>query len=173
MADLIKNGGERLWRQIHKLILHIWEQEEMPKDWKLGIILPIHKKGDKTNCSNYRGITLLSVPYKILSGVIHNRMTPYSEEILGEYQCGFRKNRSTTDHLCTLRQIQEKCYEYNIDIYYLFIDFKQAFDKVHRKKMLQSLTLLGIPRKLVKMVEVTMAESTAAIRSTTAAQRRI
>jgi hypothetical protein len=77
-------------------------------EWSMGITQPIYKKGDKLECSNYRAITLLNVTYKVLSGILYNRVTVYTEKILGEYQCGCRANHSTIDHMFTLRQTQEK-----------------------------------------------------------------
>jgi hypothetical protein len=59
-------------------------------------------------CSNYRGISLLSTTYKILSNILLSRLTPFAEEIVGDHQCGFRRNRSTTDHIFCIRQILEK-----------------------------------------------------------------
>jgi len=70
----------------------------MLEEWSMGIIQPIYKKGDKLECSNYRAITLLNDTYKILSGILYNRLTEYAEEILVEYQCRYHVNRSTTDH---------------------------------------------------------------------------
>jgi hypothetical protein len=67
LAELIKAGGETLCCEIHKLICSIWNKEELPQQWKGSIIIPIHKKGDKTDCNNCRGISLLSTTYKILS----------------------------------------------------------------------------------------------------------
>jgi len=70
----------------------------MLEEWSMGIIQPIYKKGDKLECSNYRAITLLNVTYKILSGILYNRLTEDAKEILVEYQCRSCVNRSTTDH---------------------------------------------------------------------------
>jgi hypothetical protein len=96
-TELIKAGGETLYSEIHRLICSIWNKEELPQQWKESIIIPIYKKGDKTDCNNYRGISLLSTASKILSNIILARLTPYVSEVIGDHQCGFRRNRSTTD----------------------------------------------------------------------------
>jgi hypothetical protein len=88
-----------LHSEIHKLIMLIWNKEELPHQWKESIVVPIHKKGDKTDCSNYRGISLLSTSYKMLSNILLSMLIPYADEIIGDHQCGFRRNRSTTDFL--------------------------------------------------------------------------
>jgi hypothetical protein len=121
-GEIIKYGGEKVWDLIYELITNIWEQGEMPKEWLIALIQPIHKKKDKTNCSNYRGISLLNITYKVMANIIAKRLSPYTEELLGDYQCGFQKNRSTTNHNFVLRNIMEKCYEYNINLHQLFID---------------------------------------------------
>jgi hypothetical protein len=88
-----------LHSEIHKLIMLIWNKGELPHQWKDSIVVPIHKKGDKTDCSNYRGISLLSTSYKILSNIFPSRLIPYADEIIGDHQCGFQCNRSTTDQI--------------------------------------------------------------------------
>jgi hypothetical protein len=67
----------------------------------------IHKRGDKTDCNNYRGISLLSTAYKILSNILLARLTPYVSEVIGDHQCGFLRNRSTIDQIFYIRQILE------------------------------------------------------------------
>ena len=94
---MIKAGGRTIRCAIHKLIISIWNKEELPEEWKESIVVPIHKKGDKTDCNNYRGISLLPTTYKILSNILLSRLIPYTEEVIGDHQCGFRRNRSTTD----------------------------------------------------------------------------
>jgi hypothetical protein len=94
-AELIKAGGSKICPEIHKLINSIWNKEELPEQLKESVIVPVYKKGDKTDCSNYCSISLLSTTYKILSNILLSRLTPYAEEIIGDHQCRFRRNRST------------------------------------------------------------------------------
>jgi hypothetical protein len=75
--------------EIHKLIKLIWNKEELPHQWKESIVVPIHKKGDKTECSSYRGISFPSNSHKILSNILLARLTPYADEIIGDNQCDF------------------------------------------------------------------------------------
>jgi len=75
--------------EIHKLIISIWNKEELHEEWKEPIIVPVYRKGDKTDYTNYRGISLLSTTYKILSNILLSRLTPYAEGIFGDHQCGF------------------------------------------------------------------------------------
>ena len=89
-SELIKAGGRTICYQIHKLIISIWNKDELPEEWKQSIIVPICKKGNKTDCSNYRGISLLTTTYKMLFNILLARLTPYAEEIIGDHQCGFR-----------------------------------------------------------------------------------
>ena len=77
----------------------------------LSIIVPIHKKRDKTDCNNYRDISLLPTTYKILSNIPLSKLIPYAKEIIGDHQCDFRRNRSTIDHIFCVRQILEKKWE--------------------------------------------------------------
>ena len=81
-AELIKAGGRTLHYEIH-ILISIWNKEELSEEWKESIIVPIYKKGNKTDCSNYRGISLLPTMYKILSNILLSRLTPYAEEIIG------------------------------------------------------------------------------------------
>jgi len=65
----------------------------LPEEWKESITVPIYKKGDKTGCNNHRGISLLPTTYKILSNILLSKLSPYEEEITGDHQCGFRRNK--------------------------------------------------------------------------------
>jgi hypothetical protein len=136
-AELIQAGGEILLSEIHKLINSVWNKEELPHQWKESIIVPIHKKGDKTDCNIYHGISLLSTSYKILSNVLLSRLVPYIDEIIGDHQCGFRRNRSTTDQIFCIRQILEK-----------------AYNSVRREVLYNILIEFGIPMKLVRLIKM-------------------
>ena len=94
-AELIKAGGRTICLEIHKLITFIWKKEELPEEWKESITVPIHKKGDKMDCNNYRGILLLPTTYKSLSNILLSRLIPYAKEINGDHQCGFQHNMLT------------------------------------------------------------------------------
>ena len=90
-SELLKYVGEGIEKAVHELINEVWIKEEMPKDWTVGIIYPIHKKGDKAVCGNYRGITLLDGTYKVFGKILASRLELWMERILGDYQAGFRK----------------------------------------------------------------------------------
>ena len=82
-AELIKTGGRTIGSEIHKLTNSICDKEELPGEWKESVIVPWYKKGHKTDCSNYRGISLLPVVYKIVSSVLLSRLTLYAGESIG------------------------------------------------------------------------------------------
>jgi hypothetical protein len=117
-AELIHAGGEMLLSAIHKLISSIWNKKELLDHCKESIIVPIHKKCDKTDFNNYRGISL-STSYKFFSNILLTRLSPYVDEIVGDHQCEFWRNRSTTDQISYIRQILEKKWEYNETVHQL------------------------------------------------------
>lgn len=164
-VELIKSGGEKLEEEMYELIRKVWLNEEMPMEWKNGTILTIYKKGDKSICENYRGITLLNTAYKILSSLIHKRLAKYTNKIITEYQCGFVQGRSTVDAIHTLKQIIEKTSEYNINVEILFVDFKQAFDSIKRSRLMEALRELNIPCKLRRLIAMTLENTTANVQT--------
>ena len=149
-----KTGGRTICCEIHKLIISIRNKEELPDEWKESIIVPIYKKGDKTDCNNYRSISLLSTTYKVLCNILLSTLIPYAEEVIWDHHCGFRRNRSTTDPIFCFRQILEKKWEYNEAVQQLFIDFKKAYDSVRREVLYNILIESGIPKKLVRLIKM-------------------
>ena len=107
---------------LYQLRGEIWDKEELPAEWKEGYIVKLPKKGDLQECQNYRGIMLLSVPGKVLSRVILERLKTAVDEKLRDQQAGFRKDRSCTDQIATMRIILEQSLEWNSSLYINFLD---------------------------------------------------
>jgi hypothetical protein len=124
------------------------EKEVLPQQWKESTIVLIYKKGDKTDCNNYRGISILSTAYKILSNILLARLNLYVNEIILDHQDGFRRNRSITDQIFYIRQILEEKWDYNGTVRQLFIDFKKAYVSIKREVLYNILLEFGIPKKL-------------------------
>jgi hypothetical protein len=135
----------------------------LPQQWKESIIVPIHKKGDKTDCNNYRGISL-STAYKILSNIPLVRLAPYVSEVIGNHQWEFRRNRSTMDQIFYIRKIQEKKWEYNGTVHQLFIDFKKAYDSIKREVLYNILLEFDTPKKLVRLIKMCLNETYSKVR---------
>ena len=150
-AEVYKHGGTALVRHLHRLFLKIWKNEEVPQELKDASIVTIFKKESRTECGNYRGISLLSVAGKILAKVLLNRLQPLSETIIPETQCGFRPGRGTTDMIFPARQVQEKCREQGRDLCLAFIDLTKAFDSVNREALWACLARLGYTPKFVNI----------------------
>ena len=102
--------------------------------------------------------------YKIISHILLSRLTPYAEEIIGDHQCGFRRNRSTTDRIFCIRQILEKKWECNAAVHQLFIDFQKAYDSVSRKFLYNILNEFGIPMKLTRLIKMCLNEVYSTVR---------
>ena len=135
--------------------MKIWKREKIPCEWSEEILCPVYKKGDRKQCNNYRGVSLLNITYNIFAILIYNQLSKIIEPEIGNYQMGFRPNRSTVDNIFIVRQIYEKCHEYNIDLHNIFIDFSQAFYTVNRD-VYNSLIEHNVPDKLVKLIKLTI-----------------
>ncbi|XP_054719192.1 uncharacterized protein LOC129228537 [Uloborus diversus] len=155
-AELLIVNAPELNNELLKIISDVWNQEQMPIEWEGSSIFTIHKKGDRLDCRNYRGITLLNVAFKIFSNILFRRLLPYVLKVVGNYQCGFLEGKSTIDQIHSIRQILEKTKEYGIDTYHLFIDFKAAYDCINRNKLFEAMYEFGIPPKLINLVKMTL-----------------
>ena len=134
-----------------------------PDQWKISNIIPVPKKGDLTKTDNYRGIALTSLVAKTLNRMILNRIQPVIERILRDNQNGFRVGRSTTSHILALRRLLEGARSRNLPAVLLFIDFKKAFDSIHRGVMLKILRAYGIPDIIVDLIGVLYTDTKAQI----------
>ena len=99
-----------------------------PMDPVFSITLP--KKGNLQQCQNYRTISLISHPSKVILKIILNRLKPQAEKIIAEEQAGFTAGTSTTEQVFNLRILCEKYLQYQQDLYHVFINFKKAFNRV-------------------------------------------
>jgi len=156
---VLKNLDELTINKIHSIIESVWHEERLPKDWGTALICPIHKKNDPQECSNYRGIALLDTTYKVLAYCILDRVRPIAENLLGDYQGGFRPNRSTTDQIFVIRQILQKSWEYNKDVHILFVDFKKAYDSIHRESLVNILKEFRFPSKIVNLIGAPISQT--------------
>ena len=150
--EALKQAEDINTEVLHMLFKDIWEKEDIPNDWKEGYIVKIPKKGDLSQCSNYRGISLLSVPGKIFNRVILNRLKNAVDTKLRDNQAGFRRNRSCTDQIATLRIILEQSLEWRSSLYVNFIDYEKAFDSVDRTSLWKLLRHYGVPDKIVSLI---------------------
>ena len=131
----------------------MWCTEQIPDEWKEGYLIKLPKKGDLGSCNNYRGIMLLSVPGKVLSRILLDRMKGKVDPELRDQQAGFRKDRSCTDQISTLQIILEQSAEWNSSIYLSFIDYEKAFDSVDRETIWKLLRHFGVPLKMVNIIK--------------------
>ena len=152
-AEVIKADAQLAAEHFLPLIHKIWHEETCPSDWKNGHITILPKKGDLSLCGNHRGIMLTSVPGRILSRIILNRIKRKVDEKLRPNQAGFRSNRSTIDQITTLRIIIEQSKEWNSDLFINFIDYAKAFDSIDRPCLWKILRHYGIPNKIVNIIK--------------------
>ncbi len=126
-AELL-SGSEDMVAWLHRLFSQAWSEGRVPTEWGKAIICPIYKKEDRSECKNYRGISLLSHTGKVYERILEKRLRSTIEEVLEECQCGFRPNRGVMDLIFTMKMIMEKFWEWGKDLYMVFIDLEKAFD---------------------------------------------
>ena len=130
-----------------------------------GMHTPFPKKGDLGLTKNYRGITLTSIAAKIYNALLRNRIEPKIDNILRKNQNGFRRNRSTTSQILTIRRILEGVRAKNLQVTLIFVDFTKAFDSIHRGKMEQILLAYGIPKETVAAITILYRNTKVKVRS--------
>ncbi|KAK3572192.1 hypothetical protein QTP86_025596, partial [Hemibagrus guttatus] len=129
-----------------------WRSGTVPLDWATGVVVPFFKKGDRRVCSNYRRITLLSLPGKVYSRVLERRVRPLVEPRIQEEQCGFRPSRGTLDQLYTLHRVLEGSWEFAQPVHMCFVDLEKAFDRVPRGILWEVLWEYGVRGPLLRAV---------------------
>jgi hypothetical protein len=106
---------------------------------------------------------VLSTSYKIVSSIL-SRLSPYIDEIIGDRQCGFRRNRSTTDQILCIRQILEEKWECNKTVRQLFIDIKKAYDSDRREELYNILIEFGVPMKPIRLIKMCLHKTHSKVR---------
>ena len=151
-AEMLKADIQTSAKELKELFESIWERDYVPKDWCRGLIVKLPKKGDLRNCDNWRGITLLSIPSKVFCRILLGRIDKALNSKLREEQAGFRRGRGCVDQIFALRNIIEQCLEWKTPLYMNFIDFRKAFDSVHRESLWKILAAYGLPAKMISLL---------------------
>ena len=120
---------------LHSISQQIWNTQQWPQDWKRSVFIPIPKKGNAKECSNYCTTALISHASKVMLKILQARLQQYKNYELLDLQAGFRKSRGTRDQTANIRWIIEKAREFQKNIYFCFIDYAKAFDCVDHKKL--------------------------------------
>ena len=112
---------------LHSLCQQIWKTQQWPQDWKRSVFIPIPKKGNAEECSNYLTVALISHTSKVMLKILQARLQQYVSCELPDVQTGFRKGRGTRDQIANIPWIIEKSREFQKNIYFSFIDYAKVF----------------------------------------------
>jgi len=147
-----KSLGEAAVDVLWDLLNEIYEQEKIPSEWRKSTIVPIYKqKGNIQDCTNYRGIKLISHTMKLWERTIGMRIE--AETVISENQFGFVKGRQTSDAIFALRQTMEKYREKQKGLHMAFIDLEKAYDRVPRSEVWRCMREKGVSEKYVRLVQ--------------------
>ena len=140
--------------RFHAILVEVWTGGEVPQQWKDATIKVLYKKSDRSNCNDYRGISLLSHEGKVLLKIVANRLSDYCEAhgILPDEQCGFRPERSTVDMPFVVRRLQELARRRRIPLYMCFVDLQKAYDLVDRELLWKVLARAGVPGEMIAVI---------------------
>ena len=150
--ELVQAGGETMIDVLTEIFNRIWRTREWPTPWTQSLVITLPKKGNLQLCQNYRAISLISHSSKLMLKVILNRLNSQAEEIIAEEQAGFRAGRSTTEQIFNLRILCEKYLQHQQNLYYVFIDFKKAFDRVWHAALWATMRQYNINANLVRTI---------------------
>ena len=127
---------------LHSICQQIWKTQQWPQDWKRFLFIPIPKKGNAKECSNYHTIALISHTSKVMLKILQARLQQYMNYELPDAQTGFRKGRGTRDQIANILWIIKKAGEFQKNIY--FIDYTKAFDCLGHNNLWKILKEMGI-----------------------------
>ena len=145
LFEILKDDAVKV---LHSICQQIWKSQQWPQDWKRSVLIPISKKGNAKECSNYCTIVLISYASKVMPKILQARLQQYVTWEIPDVQAAFRKARGTRDQIANICWISEKAKEFQKNIYFCFIDYAKAFDCVDHSKLWKILQELGIPDHL-------------------------
>ena len=152
-VELLKAGGNAALVSLHAVPCSAWNTGIIPTDWKMGIAVALWKgKGDRQDCNNYRGVTLLSVLAKVFARIILDRVCHHPLEHQRPEQSGFTPKRSTIDRILGLRVLTEHRREFRQGLLAAYVDLCKAFHSVNRDALWRILGLRGVPPKLIDLL---------------------
>ena len=138
---------------LHSICQQIWKTQQWPQDWKRSVFIPIPKKGNHKECSNWCTIALISHASKVMLKILQAMLQQYVNHELPDVQAGFRKGRGTRYQIANIHWIIEKAREFQKNIYFWFIDYTKAFDCVEHNKLWKILKEKGIPDHLTCLLK--------------------
>eukprot|EP00662_Eupelagonemidae_sp_cell21_P017359 gene17359-biopygen53959 len=155
VAELLQAGGPRLHDRLANFVRMVWQHGEVPKEWRDAVVITLPKTGDLRLCDNWRGISLISVPGKILAQLIVQRLTPVTESVLSETTNGFRPGRGCDDVVAFVRDLLEQVnsVKTNSSLHTIFVDLKRCFDSLSRTGIWAVLERLGVPPKMLSVIK--------------------
>ena len=162
LSQILKDDAVKV---LHSICQQIWKTQRWPQDWKRSVSIPIPKKGNVKECSNYCTIALISHASKVVLKIFQARLQQYGSCELTDVQAGFGKGRGTRDEIVNIRWIIETAREFQKDIYFWFIDYAKVFDCMDQNKLWKVLQEMGIPDHLTCLLRNLYAGQEATVRT--------
>ena len=149
LFQILKDSAVKV---LHSICQQIWKTQQWPQDRKRSVFIPISKKGNPKECSNYHTIALIAHATKVMLKILQARLQQYVNRELPDVQAGFRKGRGTRDQIANIWWIIEKAGKFQKNIYFCFIDYAKAFDCVDHNKLWKTLREMGISDHLTYLL---------------------
>ena len=150
---------------LHSIYQKNWKIQQWPQDWEKSVFIPIPKKGNAKECSNYCTIALIPHASKVMLKILQARLQQYMNCELPDVQAGFRKGRETRDQIANIPWIIKKAREFQKNIYLCFIGYGKAFDCVDHNKLWKILQEMGIQDCLTCLLRNLYAGQEATVRT--------
>ena len=150
---------------LHSICQQMWKTQRWPQDWKRSVFIPIPKKGNAKECSNYHTIALISHASKVILKILQARLQQYVSWELPDVQAEFRKGRGTRDQIAKICWLTGRAREFQKNIYFFFNDYMKAFDCVDHNKLWKIIQEIGIRDHLTCLLRLLYAGQVATVRT--------